>query len=99
GRGLAGDEDLEHAVLDEQLGKAFGVRAVVRIRVPRDDLLDGKLVFDAHRLSRASLLKYAMSVSGKFTVMPSAPPFTTWRISSSVAAPHARTTKPSACRR
>jgi len=28
-------------VLDEEPGKAFGVRAVVRVRVPSDDLEDG----------------------------------------------------------
>jgi len=49
GTGLADDENLEHAILDEQLGKAIGVLAVVRIRVSSDHFVDGELLFDAHR--------------------------------------------------
>jgi hypothetical protein len=48
GGSRTGDEDLEHTILNEQLGKAFGVLAVVCIRVLRDDLLDSQLIFDAH---------------------------------------------------
>jgi hypothetical protein len=48
GGSRTGDEDLEHPVLNEQLGKAFGILAAVCIRILRDDLLDSQLIFDAH---------------------------------------------------
>jgi hypothetical protein len=49
GDGLVGDKDLEYTVLNEQLGKAFGILAIVCIRIPRDNLLDSQLIFVAHR--------------------------------------------------
>ena len=65
GGGLAGDEDFEHAVLNEQLGKAFSVLAVVCVRVLSDDLLDGKLVFD-----REGLGFPLWSTAGEYEVIP-----------------------------
>ena len=42
---------------------------------------------------------YSVSLSGKFTVMPSAPASTTWAINSSESTPQARTKNPSWCSR
>src|SRR5437879_7544586 len=67
---------------------------------PHDDVVgDGRHAVGSLSRRSSQVFKYSRSLSGKFTVIPSAPACTTRRICSSSVTPQARTTNPSAWRR